>query len=292
VTLFPLLATALLIAAAVGGIMFFIPTMFDGLRMTTVPPVAGRTLQEAMTTADASGLSIRATDSIPTDDQPKGTVLNQDPPADQRVRRGTEIKVTTSAGIRPPDVVGKPVDEARAVLVRAGWTVTSADARADLPGPAGTVVAMSPGPGDLAEDRHQGITLSIGTGNLAAARPVRLEGGGPGPAEMTDGKVETAGYLGKNAPTWLEIDLAQPGPLAAVELVAAQDQPGVTIHEVWVWTTDEQFRGMHTFVGPTSDGQTLTIRFAEPVANVRAVRIATTQATGRTGWREIRLFDR
>jgi serine/threonine protein kinase len=291
-TLLPLLATALLIAAAVGGIMFFIPSMFDNLRMTTVPPVAGRTLQEAMMSAEASGLTVKAVESLPTDDQPKGTVLKQEPDADQRVRRGTEVKVTTSAGIRPPNVVGKPVDEARALLVRAGWTVTSAEARADLPGPAGTVVAMKPSPTDLAEDRRQGIALSVGTGNLAAARPVRLEGNTPGPSEMTDGKVETAGYLGKNAPTWLELDLSQPGPLAAVELVTAQDQATVTIHEVWVWTTDGNFRGMHTFVGPTSDGQTLTIRFAEPVANVKAVRIATTQATGRTGWREIRLFDR
>jgi len=88
------------------------------------------------------------------------------------------------------------------------------------------------------------------------------------------------------------LDLKEPAPLAAVELVTAQDQPAITIHEVWVWTTDNEFRGMHTFVGPTSDGQTLTIRFVAPVPNVRAVRIATTQATGRTGWREIRLFDR
>lgn len=291
-TLLPLLATALLVAVAVGGIMYFIPNLFDGLRMTNVPPLIGRSLQEAMSTAEASGLSVKASESIPTDDQPKGTVLSQDPAPDQRVRRGTEMKVTTSAGIRPPNVIGRPVDEARAILVRAGWTVTSAEARADLPGPAGAVVAMKPGPNELAEDRRQGIALFIGTGNLAAARPVHVEGGALGPVEMNDGRVETAGYLPKGAPSWLEIDLQQPGPLAAVELVTAQDQSGVTIHEVWVWTTDGQFRGMHTFVGPTADGQTLAIRFPTPVPNVRAVRIATTQAANRIGWREIRLYER
>ena len=86
---------------------------------------------------------------------------------------------------------------------------------------------------------------------------------------MIDGKIETAGYLNKAAPTWIEIDLAQPGPLAAVELITAQDQSSVTIHEIWVWTTDGQFRGMHTFVGPTSDGQTLTTRF-DVVPNARS----------------------
>ncbi|MBA2451129.1 MAG: hypothetical protein H0V51_24210, partial [Chloroflexi bacterium] len=51
-----------------------------------------------------------------------------------------------------------------------------------------------------------------------------------------------------------------------------------------------QFRGMHTFAGPTADHQTLSIRFDEPVRDVRAIRIATTQAPGEVGWREIRVF--
>jgi serine/threonine-protein kinase len=290
-TLIPLLATVLLVSVAVGGIMYFIPRLFDGFRMTDTPSLTGRTIAEAMGIAEASGLTVKAAESIPTDDQPKGTVLSQDPPADRRIRRGSEIKVTTSAGIRPPSVIGKPVDEARTLLVRAGWNVAGVENRNDLPGAPGTVVGMKPGPQEPAEDRRQGVTLYVGTGNLAAGRAVRLEGGAAGPGEMIDGKVETAGFLNKGAPTWIEIDLAQPSTLASVELVTAQEQPSVTIHEIWVWTTDGQFKGMHTFVGPTSDGQTLTTRFAAPVPNVRTVRIATTQATGRTGWREIRLFD-
>jgi serine/threonine-protein kinase len=291
-TLLPLLATALLIAAAVGGIMFFIPRLFDGFRMTDVPSLVGRTMPEAIGVAESSGLTVKASEAVPTDDAPKGTVLTQDQPADRRIRRGTEIRVTISAGMRPPGVVGKPVDEARVIMARAGWSVAGVENRTDLPGPAGTVVGTKPGQQELVEDRKQGITLYVGTGNLAAGRAIRLEGGAAGPAEMLDGKIETAGFLNKGAPTWLEIDMAQPSTLAAVELITAQEQSSVTIHEIWVWTTDGQFRGMHTFVGPTSDGQTLVARFDAPVQNVRAVRIATTQAAGRTGWREIRLFDR
>jgi serine/threonine-protein kinase len=291
-TLIPLLGTAALVAAAVGGIMFFIPRLFDGFRMTDVPNVVGRPMSEAMSVAEASGLTVKASESVPTDDQPKGTVLTQDPPSDRRTRRGTEMKVTISAGMRPPAVAGKSVDEARVILARAGWNVIGTENRTDLPGAAGTVVGTKPGAQELADDRKQGILLYVGTGNLAAGRSVRLEGGAQGPAEMLDGKVETAGYLAKAPPTWVEIDLALPGPVAAVELITAQDQPGVTVHEVWLTTTDGQFKGMYTFAGPTSDGQTLTTRFAEPVQNVKTVRIATTQATGRTGWREIRIYDR
>jgi hypothetical protein len=152
---------------------------------------------------------------------------------------------------------------------------------------------MSPGPDEPAEDRHQGVTLFTAGGNLAAGRPVRLEGGLPGPAEMTDGKLDTAGYLSKGAPTWIEVDLDQPSTLAGVELVTAQERPGITIHEVWVTTSDGQFRGMHTFVGPTADNQTLSVHFDAPVGNVKSVRIATTQVQsgGRIGWRELRFFD-
>jgi serine/threonine-protein kinase len=291
-TLIPLLATALLVAAAVGGIMYFIPRLFDGFRMTEVPSLVGRTMPEAIGVAEASGLVVKASESVPTDDQPKGVVLTHDTPPERRMRRGSEIKVTISAGIRPPNVIGKPVDEARALLLRAGWTVSNVEHRNDMPGEAGKVAGTKPGPQDPAEDRRQPVTLYVATGNLAAGRAVRLEGGAPGSGEMIDGKVETAGFLNKGAPTWIEIDLAQPGPVAAVELVTAQDQSSDTIHEIWVWTTDGQFRGMHTFAGPTSDAQTLTTRFDTPVANVKTVRIATTQATGRAGWREIRIFDR
>jgi hypothetical protein len=289
----PFLATLALIAVAIGGVTVFIPRLFSGIQITDVPPLTGHTMAEAQSIAEASGLTLKVMSSTPTDDQPKTTILSQDPAQDKRVRRGTEIHVTVSAGIKPPNVIGKSVEEARGLLVKAGWNVTDVQTKADAPGAAGTIVAMSPGPDEPAEDRHQGITLFTGGGNLAAGRPVRLEGGQSGPVEMTDGKVDTAGYLVKGAPTWLEVDLDQPATLAGVELVTAQERPGVTIHEVWVTTADGQFRGMHTFVGPTADNQTLSVHFDAPVANVKTVRIATTQvaAGGRIGWREIRFLE-
>ena len=130
-------------------------------------------------------------------------------------------------------------------------------------------------------DRHQGITLFTAGGNLAGRTRAPSKGASPGPAEMTDGKADTAGYLIKGAPTWLEVDLDQPATLAGVELVVAQERPAVTIHEVWVTTADGQFRGMHTFVGPTTDNQTLSVHFDAPVANAKTVRIATTQVAAR-----------
>jgi len=290
----PFLATLALIAAAIGGITIFIPRLFSGFQLTDVPTLTGHTMSEATSIAEASGLTLKVTSSTPTDDQPKTMILSQDPQSDKRVRRGSEVRITISAGVRPPSVIGKSTEDARALLVRAGWNVADVQVKNDAQGAAGTVVAMKPSPEEPADDRSQGVTLFVAGGNIAAGRPVRMEDGRPGPVEMTDGKPDTAGFLTKAPPTWLEIDLDQPTTLAAVELVTAQERPGETVHEVWVTTTDGQYKGMHTFVGPTADNQTLTVRFDAPVANVKTVRIATTQAsgTGRVGWRDIRLFDR
>jgi len=125
---------------------------------------------------------------------------------------------------------------------------------------------------------------------VAVGRPLRLSSQQLGPASMVDDNVETAGLVEAPAPFWVEFDLEKPSTVTSVELVTYQGHPAVTIHEVWFWTTDNQFRGMHTFVGPTDDRKTLTITLPQPMSNVRAIRIATTQASATPGWREIRVL--
>jgi eukaryotic-like serine/threonine-protein kinase len=290
--LIPILASAAIFVAAFVTLTGVFPRIFGTFQMTDVPGLIDYDVSEATSIATAHGLTVKVAGTQPTDDRPKGAVLGQDPQAGGRLRKGSEIKLTVSEGIRPPDVSGKPVDEARAILVRTGWTVAGVETKGDSSAPSGTVVSSRPGPDQPAADKSEGITLLVSAGNLAVRRPLVLGTGTPGPAEMVDGDPDTVGKLGASAPTWVEIELAQPSAMASVELVTAQERPSVTIHEVWVWTADNQFRGMHTFVGPTEDNQTLSIRFDQPVRNVRAVRIATTQADGAVGWREIRVFDR
>src|SRR3712207_4665327 len=101
----------------------FLPRMFTNLQITDVPSLVDYDLSEATSIAEAHGLNVAVANTITTDDRPRGTVISQDPQPDRRVRKGNDVKLTISAGIRPPNVVGKPVDEARAILVRAGWTV-------------------------------------------------------------------------------------------------------------------------------------------------------------------------
>ena len=280
---------AILLAAALAFTVVF-PRTFGGFQMTEVPNLLDHDLTEATTIASAHGLTLKVASTQPTDDRPKDAILGQDPQVGGRLRRGSEVKVTLSSGMRPPNVVGKPIEEARMILTRAGWPVAGLESQANAAAPAGTVVGSRPRPDETAEDKKRGVTLLVSGGNLVYRRPLTLADGSSGPEAMVDGDSNTMGKLGGPAPRWVEIDLGGPATVAAVELVTSQDQPGVSIHEIWLWRTDDQFRGMHTFVGPTEDNQTLSIRFDEPVRDARAIRIATTQAPGEVGWREIRVF--
>ncbi len=291
-TMIPLAATLALLAGA--GLLFtaFVPRLFSGLQVVDVPPLVDYDISEATARAAPLGLEVKVATTQATEDRPAGTVLAQNPGPGTRLRRGSEVKLTVSAGIRPPNVEGKSVDEARALLVRGGWEIAGVEQRADSDRPAGTVIGTRPGADQTAASKQDGLTLLVASGNLAFRRPLLLNVGGPGPAELVDGNPNTIGRLSGPPPAWVEVELAQPTTVAGVELVTSQQQSAVTIHEVWIWTTANEFRGMHTFVGPTADNQTLSIRFQEPAANVRTVRIATTQPAGEPAWREIRVLGR
>ncbi len=289
--LVPLLASLAILLAGAGLLISVLPRLFGGMQMVDVPNLVDYDLAEASSIASAHGLNVKIVDMQLTDAHARNTLLHQDPPENGRLRRGNEVKLTLSAGIRPPNVVGKSLEDARATLVRAGWAVAGVETRADSSEAAGTVTGSRPGPDEAVVDKKQGLTLLVSAGNLVYRRPVRLSTGDASPAELVDGDPNTVGTLPGDAPTWLEIDLARPATVAAVELITSQEGPGETIHEVWVWTAG-QFRGMHTFVGPTDDNQTLTVRFDQPMRDVTAVRIATTRAQGPIGWRDVRVFER
>jgi eukaryotic-like serine/threonine-protein kinase len=290
-TIVPFLASLAIVAAALMAFIVVFPRLFSNYQMIDAPNVLDHDLGEASAIAAAHGLTLDLAVSQPTDDLPKDTVLAQEPAPGRRIRRGGELKVTVSAGVRPPNVIGKSFEEARQILWRAGWKLAGVEIVSDAGAPAGTVIRSRPSSDEIAEDRRRGMTLLVTGRNLALRQPIRLDSGASGPAEMVDGDPNTVASLGGAAPRWVEIALPQPSTIAGVELVTAQDQPGLTIHEVWVWAANGDFYSVHTFLGPTEDNMNLSIRFDQPAAEVRAVRIATTQAPGVPGWREIRIFE-
>lgn len=290
--LVPLLASLAIVLAAIGAFTVVFPRLFSNFQMIDVPTVVEYDLAEATSIAAAHGLEVRVVGTQPTDDRPKDTVLTQNPAVGARLRRGSELKIAVSSGMRPPNVVGKSIEEARAILFRAGWPIVGIEIVPDAEAAADTVVGTRPGPDGTVDDRKRGIAVLVSGGNLALRRPIVMSNGEAPPIEMVDGDPNTSAKIAVASPRWVEIELARPTTLAAVELVVSQGRPGDTVHEIWVRTASAEVRGMHTFAGQTSDNQTLSVRFGEAVRDVRAVRIATAEGVGGLGWREIRLFER
>jgi serine/threonine-protein kinase len=119
----PVLILLLLILA---GLLFLLVRNFadsgDDPTMVTVPNVVGQPADQAQQTLEAAGFDVkRATD---TSDRPVDEVIAQDPPANEQAEEGSEVTITLSAGPETaavPDVTGKTVDEASALLIDAGF---------------------------------------------------------------------------------------------------------------------------------------------------------------------------
>ena len=199
VGLIPALATLVLVGGAALALTGGVPWASDALPITTVPRLVERDLPEATSIATAHGLNVAVANTIVTADRPRGSVVAQDPQPERRVRKGGEVKVTISAGIRPPDVVGRPLNEARATLVRGGWTVGAVEVSAGAATPPDTVVGMRPGPDEPAMSRQQPIGLIVSGGNAGTAAPAPTVGNlaagwGPGAsATLRDGSTDRAG---------------------------------------------------------------------------------------------------
>lgn len=98
----------------------------DGSDTVEVPSVLGLTSDAAAGVIDARGLRVVVGERAPSLEAAPDTVVRQTPLGGSEVPRGAKIEVVISSGpphLDVPDVVGKPLAEARATIETAGLTV-------------------------------------------------------------------------------------------------------------------------------------------------------------------------
>ena len=131
-----------------------------------VPDVTGLTQDEATAALADEGLVAVPVEAYSAD-VPEGDVIEQEPPAGDRVSPLSEVLITVSLGegattVKVPDVVGMTRAKAADALVAAGLTVTAAhawsdDVRKDV------VIAQAPDAGEKVEaGGDAGILVSLG----------------------------------------------------------------------------------------------------------------------------------
>lgn len=106
-----------------------------------VPDLRGQTADEARSRLDDAGLAYEERGGY-SKTVPEGQVVRQHPSAGEEATRGTTVTVVVSKGpplVQVPNVRGKPLDEASALLEDAGFKLKTRR----IPGGSGTVLAQS-----------------------------------------------------------------------------------------------------------------------------------------------------
>lgn len=157
-----LLATYLLFAAA--GMRIALVTS-----EVKIPPLSGRTVNDATATLGALGLSLRVEESRRLDPKiPSGHIVQQDPEAGSVARRNRSVKVWLSGGPRVttiPTLVGETDRTAQVRLSQEGLTLTSVAEIRSNDYPTGIVVAQAPPP----NARSDRVALLVNRGEQAAS---------------------------------------------------------------------------------------------------------------------------
>ena len=158
-------AIAIALVAIVGLTSFFVFRPTPSAELKTLPNVVGLTESEAR--AQLVGFTITI-QRAPDARIPRDRVASQLPLATVRVSEGSSVTLTLSDGpgdaTVPTDIIGKPLEEARAALAAAGLRVSRTIA-VDSEEQPGIVLKVTPEQGSTIE-AGSGVTLEIASGNV------------------------------------------------------------------------------------------------------------------------------
>ncbi|MFF4102348.1 Stk1 family PASTA domain-containing Ser/Thr kinase [Streptomyces sp. NPDC001903] len=140
-------------------------TISRGPEVVFVPDVKGRPLEEAKAELVKSGLAPGMVTQAFSQDVAQGSVISTDPPGGQKRSPDTAVALVVSKGrpVQVGNVVGRPLDQARAALQDLGLKVETAPDQVNSPLPAGTVANQSIGAGAQAASGDT-VTLTVSKG--------------------------------------------------------------------------------------------------------------------------------
>ena len=160
-----LAAIALSVVVLVGAVSFFVFRPESASSIKVLPNVVG--LTEAQAREQLAGFTITI-QRAPDPRIPKDRVSNQLPLATTRASLGSAVTLTLSDGpgdaIVPTDLIGKPLEEVRTLLVAAGLRVSRTIA-VDSEQEPGIVLKVTPESGSTVE-AGTGVVLEIASGNV------------------------------------------------------------------------------------------------------------------------------
>ncbi|MET7906616.1 Stk1 family PASTA domain-containing Ser/Thr kinase [Streptomyces sp. NPDC005355] len=156
-----LFVAAVLLALGIGAGVWYI----NSGQFTEVPPVLRKTQSEAEKKLHSAGLEVKVVSEF-SDVVPKGKVIDSKPGAGERIRDTGTVTIRVSQGpprSEVPNVVGRPLTEAKRKIADEGLSVGSVTRRFSGETPQGSVLSTSPGPGSVRRpDTAVSIVVSKG----------------------------------------------------------------------------------------------------------------------------------
>jgi beta-lactam-binding protein with PASTA domain/tRNA A-37 threonylcarbamoyl transferase component Bud32 len=140
-----------------------------GVQQVAVPSVLNEPFEQAASELQAQGFSVQRQNV--DSDQPEGTVVGTDPPANTTVPKGSSVTVSVSKGptlTDVPDVTNQDRDTAESTLRASGFKVKVVEEDTDDPTLDGIVLSQDPQPGSRAAPKS---TVTITVGKLSTAAP-------------------------------------------------------------------------------------------------------------------------
>jgi len=158
------LAVSMLVAITI-WLFTLNPTTVSTASAPMVPDLVGQSEEVARNTIDALGLETMVIEEV-SGEFDEGFVIRTEPGTGVRVALGERVRVYVSAGasqIVIPDVINQTLEDATTKLEQAGLSVGAAETDYSPSLPEGTVMGMSPAPGEKA-GAGDVITLTVSNG--------------------------------------------------------------------------------------------------------------------------------
>ncbi len=131
----------------------------------TVPDLTGKTTSEAGFILAKEDLEIGEISEEYSNDYAEDTIIGQNPPSGEKVRRNTKVDLIVSKGIelvQVPDVIGKTSQEAAAIIGQKGLKVSATKENSSSV-EEDRIIRMSPQPGtSVTKGSTVNIVISLG----------------------------------------------------------------------------------------------------------------------------------
>ncbi len=175
-----------------------------GARLVEVPDLVKKTVQEAQLAIESANLKVGALQDGYDELVKPGVVMRQDPPAGSRVAVDSPLTLVISRGpllIQMPDVVGKPLADARRLLEEQGLVIAQLNTVGSTDVEPGVVMAQTPAAGTKMRPGEVSITLIVSSkpGQEGAPPRAPVITAEPQPVETPAGRPEPT--PGPGAPT-------------------------------------------------------------------------------------------